>query len=266
MDLLNQIICSEAKTALSSIGSQTIDLVVTSPPYDNIRKYQGYSFDFEGIALELKRVLKPGGVIVWVVGDQTIKGSESGNSFKQALYFKEIGLNLYDTMIYAKNNPIPLNHRRYEQVFEYIFVVSKGIPKTFNPIMIPCKYAGQVDKRQGRDTSAAQEMGAMKPFSEERTYVYKDEKIHGNIFYYSIGQNQSTKDKIAFKHPAIMPETLAKDMITTWSNEGDVVLDPFVGSGTTVKWAKILKRPYIGIDLSEEYCQITQERLDATSS
>lgn len=117
-----------------------IDMVLTSPPYDKIRYYNGFSFPFEKIANELYRVLKPGGVIVWVVGDATIDGSETGTSFKQALYFKEIGLNIHDTMIYLKNNYLPLTHNRYEQAFEYMFVFSKGKPKTFNKLMVKKVY------------------------------------------------------------------------------------------------------------------------------
>ena len=121
-----------------------IDLTVTSPPYDNLRKYKGYSFPFEEIAKELYRVTKKGGIVVWVVGDATMNGSESGTSFKQALYFMSIGFNLHDTMIYRKLNPIPLTHNRYEQAFEDMFVLSKGKPNTFNPIKIPCKTAGKI--------------------------------------------------------------------------------------------------------------------------
>jgi DNA modification methylase len=135
-DFVNKIICGDCLEVMKKIPDGSVDLVLTSPPYDNLRTYNGYNFDFEGIAKELHRVTKDGGVIVWVVGDATIKGSETGTSFKQALYFKEIGFNLHDTMIYHKNNYPPLTHNRYEQCFEYMFVFSKRYLKSFNPIMV----------------------------------------------------------------------------------------------------------------------------------
>lgn len=137
------LICGDCKEELKNINDNYVDLTITSPPYDNLRKYNGYEFDFENIAKEIYRVTKDGGVLIWIVADSTKNGSESGTSFKQALYFKEIGFNLHDTMIYKKINYVPLNHNRYEQEFEYMFCFSKGKPKTFNPIKIPCKYAGQ---------------------------------------------------------------------------------------------------------------------------
>ncbi len=221
-----------------------VDLTVTSPPYDNLRDYKGFEFNYKAMLEELYRVTKDGGVVVWVVNDATIDGSETGTSFKQALYAKEIGFNLHDTMIYAKNNPIPLNHNRYEQQFEYMFVFSKGKPKTFNPIK-------------------ARVLTSVKPHYEthhERHYKrgntmrgHNDDKTIFNIWYYKIGQNQTTRDSIAFNHPASFPEQLAHDHIISWSNEGDLVFDPMCGAGTTCKMAWLNKREFIGIDCSEEY-------------
>ena len=234
------------------IPDNSIDLTVTSPPYDNLRKYNGFSFDFEGIAKELFRATKIGGVVVWVVGDSTINGSESGTNFKQALYFKEIGFNLHDTMIYAKNNPIPTVGKRYHQHFEYIFILSRGNVKTFNPIKEQCKYKGVANmKNRGVD-------GSLNYKKIERT---TDKKV-GNIFYYSIGGGITTKDKVAFEHPAIFPERLAEDMIISWSNEKDLILDPFMGSGTTAKMAILNNRKFIGFEISEEYCENTKKRLE----
>ena len=140
---VNKIYNENCLDTMARMPNGFVDLTVTSPPYDNLRTYNGYSFDFEAVAKELYRVTKQGGVVVWVVGDATIKGSESGTSFRQALFFKEIGFNLHDTMIYAKNNPIPLNHNRYEQQFEYMFVFSKGKPNTFNAIKVRTKTGGK---------------------------------------------------------------------------------------------------------------------------
>jgi site-specific DNA-methyltransferase (adenine-specific) len=232
-----------------------IDLTVTSPPYDNLRTYNGFSFNFEEVAQELYRITKDGGVVVWVVGDATINGSETGTSFRQALYFKEIGFNLHDTMIYMSDKP-PLTHNRYEQKFEYMFIFSKGKPKTFNPIKEPCLNAGQSNKHNtfrhtGEKTATFHSINGI-----------KDTKIKGNIWFYKTGNNKSTKDKIAFEHPAIFPEQLAHDHIISWSNPGDIVFDPFIGSGTTAKMAYLNGRNYCGIDISEEYCEIARRRVE----
>ena len=240
---------------MKMIEDNTIDLTVTSPPYDDLRKYKGFSFDFENVAKELYRITKDGGIVVWVVGDKTEKGSESGTSFKQALYFKEIGFNLHDTMIYMSDKP-PLTHNRYEQKFEYMFVFSKGKPKTFNPIMEECKYAGS-DKKARTFRHTGDEL--------QETHIknkVNKEKIKGNVWYFSTGYNKSTKDIIAFKHPAVFPEQLANDHIISWSNEGDIIFDPFMGSGTTAKVAQMLNRRWIGTELSEDYCKIIKDRLE----
>ena len=140
---MNKIIQGDCLEVMKSIPDKSIDMVLTSPPYDNLRDYKGYTFNFEGIAQEIYRVLKDGGVCVWIVGDATIKGSETGTSFRQALYFKEIGFNLHDTMIWYKTNPMPyIKKNCYTPCFEYMFVFSKGKPNTFNPIMIECKTKG----------------------------------------------------------------------------------------------------------------------------
>lgn len=253
---LNKIYNMDCLKGMQNLEDESVDLTVTSPPYDDLRKYNGYTWDFELIAKELYRVTKQGGVVVWVVADKTVKGSETGTSFKQALFFKEIGFNLHDTMIYLSDKP-PLTHPRYEQKFEYMFVFSKGKPKTFNPIMEECKYYGSNKKARtfrhdGHNLESTHDLGEVKKY-----------KIKGNVWEYSTGYQKSTKDKIAFQHPAIFPEQLAYDHIISWSNEGDVVLDPFMGSGTTAKMCKIAKRHYIGFEISEEYCNIAKERMES---
>jgi len=249
--MINQIFNEDCLETMKKMDDNTIDCVITSPPYDDLRNYNGYSFDFESIARELYRVLKPGGVVIWVVGDAMKNGSETGTSFRQALYFMEIGFKLNDTMIYAKNNPIPTNGKRYHQHFEYMFCFSKGTPKTFNPITEPTKYRGVANmKNRGKK-------GELNYVKKERT----SEKKIGNIFTYSIGGGISTKDKVAFQHPAIFPEKLVEDQIVTWSNVGDLIYDPFMGSGTTAKMAKLLGRNYVGSEISEDYVKICNERL-----
>ena len=251
-----EIIHGDCLIEMQKIEENSIDLTVTSPPYDNLRTYNGYTFDFEGIAKELYRVTKQGGVVVWVVGDATIKGSETGTSFKQALYFKEIGFNLHDTMIYFREG-MPLTHKRYEQHFEYMFILSKGTPKTFNGIKIPSLNAGKKRTLAYKSASAGDSGKLGGKIGKEVTT--QDDKLSGNVWKYQIGGGSA--DNSAFQHPAIFPEKLAEDHILSWSNEGDTVLDPFAGSGTTLKMAKKNNRNYIGIEISQEYIDIINKRL-----
>jgi site-specific DNA-methyltransferase (adenine-specific) len=236
---------------MNCLPSSSIDLTVTSPPYDNLRTYNGYTFDFEGIAKELYRLTKDGGVVVWIVGDATVKGSETGTSFRQALYFMECGFNLHDTMIYQKSTP-PLTHKRYEQNFEYMFVVSKGKPKTFNGIKVERKYK---DTRGNRPFRKNADNSIDYGFSAQTNTVLKT-----NVWKIFAGGGSS--DKFASKHPAPFPEQLAHDHIISWSNESDTVLDCFLGSGTTGKMAKQLNRNFIGIEISKEYLDIAKERIN----
>jgi len=244
---------------LATIPDNSIKFTLTSPPYDDIRDYNGYSFPFEDIAKELWRTTKSGGVIAWNVADATIKGSETGTSMRQALYFMSLGFRLHDTMIYAKKNPMPagISSKRYHQAWEYVFILSKDAPETFNPIMVKAKY-GHLEasmKHRGKDG----EMNYTKTKRNEFTKVR-------NIFEYSVGGGHSSKDKIAFQHPAIMPEQLAHDMITTWTDAGDTVFDPFTGSGTTAKMCMTTNRKFHGTEMSAEYCAIIQERLELAQS
>jgi len=251
---LNTIICGDCLTEMPKIPDKSIDMVLTSPPYDNLRDYDGYNFEFEKTALELKRILKDGGVIVWVVGDATINGSESGTSFRQALFFKSIGLNLHDTMIYEKNgSPYP-EQVRYYQSFEYMFIFSKGVAKTTNLIADrKNKWEGSWGKRSTR-----QKDGTLQQKEEIKCNEYG---IRFNIWRYINGFGFTARSKEAHLHPAIFPEKLAEDHITTWSNANDLILDCFLGSGTTARACKDLGRNFIGIDMSEKYCKIADERL-----
>ena len=237
---------------------EPIDLVVTSPPYDKLRKYEKYKFDFKNTANRLYELIKSGGIIVWVIGDQTIDGSETGTSFRQALYFKEIGFNLHDTMIYEKDS-MPLTHNRYEQSWEFMFIFSKGKPKTFNFLMDDCKHSGEIMTGTRRhDLHNLEKLHGIGK-------VVQKKKIRNNIWKYITGFNKTTKDRIAFEHPAIFPEALARDHILSWSNEGDIVLDNLCGSGTTLKVAEQLNRRWIGIEISEKYCEIAAKRIEIES-
>lgn len=246
---------------LKMLPDNCIDLTVTSPPYDNLRSYNEFSFNFEAVAKELYRVTKQGVVVVWIVGDATINGSETGTSFRQALYFKECGFNLHDTMIYEKHNPVPNAKTRYQQSFEYMFILSKGKPKTVHILEEPRRNEGN-DKRTYRMSTFERNKNG--EFRKPKVYLFKENVPRRNIWTYKVGLYNSTSDKIAFKHPAVFPELLAKDHILSWSNEGDTVLDPFMGSGTTAKMAIQNNRNYIGFEISEEYCDIARKRLDTT--
>ena len=227
-----------------------IDLTVTSPPYDNLRMYKGFTMDWQKTINELYRVTKQGGVVVWVVGDSTQKGSETGTSFRQALFAKECGFNLHDTMIYQKSTP-PLTHNRYEQNFEYMFVWSKGKPNTFNGLREPREY---------KDTRKNKAFGRNKDNSVDFGYSTQDKtRLKRNVWKYFVGGGAN--DKTASKHPAIFPEQLAQDHVLSWSNENDLVYDCFMGSGTTAKMSILNNRNYIGSEISKEYCDIIHSRL-----
>ena len=252
---LDRIYNMDCLEGMKQIPDGTIDLTVTSPPYDNLRSYGGigddWNFDkFKAIATELVRITKPGGVIVWVVADATIDGSETGTSFKQALHFKELGMNLHDTMIWEKKSYVPLSNNRYEQCFEFMFVLSKGTPKTFNPLKSKCETAGVPHRR----TKSNKEEGSA--FRNRDAYTVCNEyKIRKNIFEYD-------HPNVHFDHPAIFPLILAREHIYSWSNEQDVVLDPFMGSGTTAIACIKEHRHFIGFELNKEYFDKACKRID----
>lgn len=238
-----------AKVMAEHIPDTSIDLTLTSPPYDNLRTYNGYTFDFEAIAAQLWRVTKPGGVVVWVVGDATVNGSETGTSFRQALRFIELGFKLYQTLHYHKDGPPP-KPRKYEAVTEYMFVFSKDVPKTINLLMdkrnrwAGTSNWGQKTVRETDGRLTTRKPIVVQPFGKRTT-----------IWRYSTGGTDTG-------HPAPFPEALARDHILSWSNPGDVVLDPMMGSGTTGKMAVLSERRFIGIDISAEYVELARERIE----
>lgn len=259
-NFIGQITNGDSVVVLSTIKSNSVDLVITSPPYDELRDYNNDSVwdfnSFKKIARQLYRVVKDGGVVVWVVGDSVVKGNKSLSSFKQALYFQQIGFNMFDVIIYEKAGTAPPHKNRYFNAFEYMFVLSKGNPKTINLLEDkPNKWAnhstfGNVTRREQDGTLTPKGRKVVKPFG-----------VRTNIWRYNNGKGFSTKDKIAYEHPAIFPEKLVQDHIISWSNEGDIVLDPFCGSGTVAKVAGMLNRKWVGIEISSEYCKIANERL-----
>ena len=258
-----QLYCGDCLDILPTIQDNSIDCVITSPPYDNIRTYGDtleWDFNiFKKVADQLTRVIADGGVIVWVVNDATIDGSETLTSFKQSIYFKEeCGLNVHDTMIYMKHNPLPNAGNRYQQSFEYMFVFSKGKPKTVPLQMVPRRNATG-DKRTERvkfhERSADGNQG-------EHHHTKINEIVpKQNVWEYLIGGGNSTQDKIAFQHPAIFPEQLVVDHLLSWTDEEDTVLDPFMGSGTTGKMCDAYNRKFIGIEKNPEYFDIAKKRI-----
>lgn len=255
---LDKIYNEDCLQVLKRMPDNSIDMVLTSPPYDNLRTYGGVSTwnynKFCKIAKEITRVLKKGGVCVWVVSDASIGYSETGSSFYQALFFKRCGLCIYDTMIWQKANAMPLNHARYEQSFEFMFVFSKGKPKTFNPIMELCYQAGRPQQwgvKNKRDKQA-------KHLRDNDVRITRTKKKHTNVFTYDIGGRGSNPTK----HPAIFPEKLAIDQIISWSNEGDIVLDPFMGSGTTAVACHRTERHFVGCEINKDYYNAACKRID----
>lgn len=252
-DFINKIICGDCLEVMKEMPDGCIDLTVTSPPYDNLRDYDGYIFDFRGIAKQLFRVTKIGGVVVWIIGDATMDGSETGTSFKQVLYFKEMGFNIHDTMIYEKDgSPYPSNNR-YRQVFEYMFILSKKELKTF----IPIKDRKNIHQHS-KSSTYRQKDGTLNKIANIN---FEPFGMRHNIWKYGCGYGKGAESNLAYLHPATFPYKLALDHIKSWSNEGDVILDPLIGSGTTARTAKDLKRNFIGIEINPNYCKIAKERL-----
>ena len=251
------LIAGDCREVMAGFPEEWVDLTVTSPPYDKLRDYQGYDFDAQSIAAELLRVTKTGGVVVWVVGDKIDKG-RTMTSFRQALMFQDMGWIVHDAMIYQKKNTPFMRSNGYTNCWEFMFVFSKGgPPKTFNPLKISTVRSGEEMLPHNKLPDG---------INRKRKATLNKQKTRTNIWAYAVGSGGSTNDKIAFRHPAIFPEKLAEDHILSWSNPGDLVLDPMCGSGTTCKMAKKHDRRYIGIDISPEYIEIAQERLESKTA
>lgn len=255
-DISNKLFEGECEEILKNFKDNLIDLTLTSPPYDNLRSYKDCEWNlkkFKLIANELYRVTKKGGIVVWVVGDACIKGSETGSSFKQCLYFMELGFKLHDTMIYEKNTssfPARRTSKRYTQIFEYMFILSKDTsPKTGNLICDKKnKWAGSTNWGKNTHRNKKGDLVQTKDIKPVPEFSPRT-----NIWRYVVGKNYNTKDKEAHKHPAIFPEKLVEDHIKSWSNEGDIIMDIFSGSGTTIKNAYLLKRNFVGIERNNDY-------------
>ena len=239
---------------MKSIPEGFVDLTVTSPPYDNLRDYMGFEFDFDTIAAELYRVTKPGGVVVWIVGGATHKGDESDTPFKQALGFRSAGFKRFDTIIYAKQAQGAVgNSKGYWQAFEYMFILTNGDIKTVNLIR-----DRKNTYRTTSNTTKRRKDGSVKKIG---IVNYGEYGRRTNVWYYTTGFGHTTNDRYAYEHPAMFPEKLAEDHIMSWSNQGDLVFDPMCGSGTTLKMAMVHGRKYLGIEMSSDYVRIARKRL-----
>jgi len=251
---VNKVYNMDCVEGMRLLDDCSVDLTVTSPPYDNLREYNGFDFDFEGTAKELFRVTKDGGVVVWVVGDAMVNGSETGTSFKQALFFKECGFRLHDTMIWRKPNPFNFGSNDcYIQAFEYMFVLCKGKVKTTNFIY------DRENKSGGTLIVSQSRKGDWMQYDYQNSkYITKEYGKRHNVWDIPTSSGKGL-------HPAVFPEKLAQDHILSWSNEGDLVLDTFLGSGTTAIMAKENNRNYIGFEISKEYCDIAEKRLSCSN-
>lgn len=252
----NYIECCDNVAGLKDLPDACIDMTVTSPPYDNLRTYNGGTWDESGLISEIYRVTKPGGVVVWIVNDATVNGSETGTSFRQALAFKAAGFNIHDTMIWKKKGLSFPETVRYYPNFEYMFIFSKGRPKAVHLIADKeNKYAGI--KVHGTDRLPDGSTRAIDSVKNNRNRKVKRLGVRFNVW--EVTEEKCNKTG----HPAVFPEKLAIDHIISWSNPGDVVLDPFIGSGTTAVACLKTGRQYIGFDISAEYCQLAARRIAA---
>lgn len=247
----NQIHVADCVSFMRDMPEASVDLTITSPPYDSLRTYKGYEFPFEAIASGLYRVTKSNGVVVWVVGDK-IRGGRTLTSFRQGLFFQSLGFSMHDVMIYRKKNTPFMRSNAYTNAYEFMFVLSKGKPSVFNPLK-------EDTVRQGLEMLVHNKLPD--GINKKSLGRLNQKKTKTNIWSYAVGLGGTTSDKIAFEHPAVFPENLAEDHILSWSNRGDLVFDPMCGSGTTCKMAMLNDRRFIGVDISSEYVQIARNRL-----
>ena len=260
---LNKIYNENCLDTMYRMPDGFVDLTVTSPPYDNLRSYKGNNKlwnenTWKEIIKQLYRVTKNGGVVVWVVGDATIKGSETGTSFKQALWAMECGFNLHDTMIWNKEYIVPKPSNRYENSMEYMFIWGKGRPKTVNLI------------KDKKNVGFGRTITGNKKNEFGRAVQLHGARVGKTVAEFGVRHNvwliDPARGKKGHSHPAPFPDRIANDHIISWSNEGDLVYDPFMGSGTTAKMALINKRNFIGSELESEYCVIANKRIAEIST
>jgi len=251
---MNTITCGDCVEGMSKLPSDSIPLTVTSPPYDRVRNFAAW--DFDRVAEQLYRVTMPGGVVCWVVQDGFEKGRRTCTSFKQALRFFGLGFWMWEVLIVVvKSYQLPTTGR-YVSLFHYCFVMSKGKPRKVNVLRDkPNKCAGMMKRNwHRRSPDGSMRKGVLpQPIAQYG--------LRGNVWEYAGGYGSTTKDKYAFAHPALMPEKLARDLILSFSSPYDMVLDPFMGAGTTAKMALLNGRRWLGFEIDDEYVAIASERL-----
>lgn len=256
-----KIINDDCIKFMKKLQDNCIDLTITSPPYDDLRDYENklvwdYSI-FKKVAKELYRITTDGGVLIWVIGDKTDKGNKSLTSYKHALYFQEIGFNIYDVIIYEKSGSGPPHPNRYFNTFEYMFVMTKGKPKTVN--LLKDKKNSCAGMSTFSDITRREKDGTLTNKGKKVINTYG---VRTNIWRYNNGKGFSSKDPLAYEHPATFPEKLVEDHIKSWSNKGDIVFDPFGGSGTTAKVSIEQERRWIYVEKVEKYCDIARQRIE----
>ncbi len=253
---LNKIICGDCVEVLKSIPDNSIDLVVTSPPYDGIRKYNGFSFNLHSTGKELFRVLKDGGIIAMVIQDQTKNFGKSLTSFKTIIdWCENVGFKLFETIIYKKHGAEGAWWtKRFRVDHEYIPIFLKGErPAYFNkePLKIPSKHGGKTM------TGCATRLTNGKTLKSKRVFI-NPMKCRGTLWDYTTCGDGT---RLKHQHPATFPDKIPVDFIRCFCPKNGIVLDPFIGSGTTALAAIQLNRNYIGIDISKEYCELAKKRI-----
>ena len=254
---VNKIICEDNITYLKTLPDECIDFVITSPPYDELRDYNGYKLDLHGLGIELLRVLKDGAICVMVIQDSTKDFAKSLTSFRTIVdWCDNIGFRLFECNIYNRQGTEGAWwKKRFRVDHEYMPIFLKGKrPQYFDKenIKIPSKHGGKVMTGANIRTKNGQ--------TGSRKVKINPTKCPGTVM--SFGNTCGGESKLKSKHPAVFPNMLAYDMIECFCPKDGIVIDPFNGSGTTTLAAKCLGRKYIGIDVSEEYNQIARERLE----
>ena len=261
-----EIIHADCSKSLPGKFENKVDLILTSPPYDDLRNYGGHKFDFDSVADALIPCLKEGGVLVWIVADAIRDGGETGTSFRHALGFLDRGLKLHQSLIYQKHCPLHLSTNRCLKNKENMFVFSNGKPKTANILKDRVNLTVGMGKEKSRGMARGKpnDPDAIKDVEEKGYKVHQFSKRHC-IWKYRVGYRLSCSNeesKFVFNHPAIFPLKLAEDHIKTWTNEGDLVLDPMAGSGTTLRAAISLNRKAVGIEIHKPYCKLIEKRMN----
>lgn len=254
-----RLLTGDACEILPTIRESSVDLTVFSPPYDGLRDYKGKpSFDMAVLGREILRVTKEGGVCCMVIQDATKNGAKSLTSFRTACLFADLGWRLFECCIYSRAGvPGAWWTKRFRVDHEYIFIFTRGdgLPRRFDKtsLMVESKYAGITAGGTKRTTKG--------DFVAIKKTVISPLKCRGTIWHYAASNTERNKTKS--EHPATYPDSLARDIISCFSKEGDLVLDPMMGSGTTGIASVNMGRRFLGIEISVQYMEIAKRRFRA---